>query len=66
MVTDLKLKRINELARKSKTEGLTAKESLEQKKLRNEYLQEFRAGFRKQLDSIQFVDDKDDSAPTVH
>lgn len=40
-----KIERINFLARKSKSEGLTEEEKAEQKELRDEY----RAGFRKSL-----------------
>lgn len=50
------LDRINQLAKKSKAEGLTDSEKKEQKKLREEYLKEFRKGFRKQLESIEIVD----------
>ena len=46
-----KIDRINELARKSKTEPLTEAELAEQKALREEYLASFRAMFRGQLDS---------------
>ncbi len=41
-----KIDRINELARKSKTVGLTAEELAEQQTLRQEYLDAFRASFR--------------------
>ena len=45
--------RINELAQKAKTpEGLTAAERAEQATLRKQYLENFRAHFRQQLDSI--------------
>ncbi len=50
-----RLDRINELARKHKAEGLTEEEKQEQKKLREEYLAEFRKKFRGQLDSITIV-----------
>ena len=41
-----KIDRINELAKKSKTEqGLTEQERAEQKELRDEYIREYRAQF---------------------
>ena len=49
-------KRINELAWKSKTEGLTPAEKEEQAILRKEWLEKFKANFRAQLDNIEFVD----------
>ncbi|SHJ52231.1 Uncharacterized protein YnzC, UPF0291/DUF896 family [Geosporobacter subterraneus DSM 17957] len=54
-----KIDRINFLANKSKKEGLTEEEKLEQKQLREEYLQNFRENFRKQLESIRIVDKED-------
>ena len=45
-----KIERINTLARKSKAEGLTDAEIAEQKALREEYIQEFRAQFRSTLE----------------
>ena len=49
-------KRINELARKSKTEGLTPAEKEEQAISRKEWLEKFKANFRAQLENIEFVD----------
>lgn len=43
--------RINELAKKAKTIGLTAEESAERERLRKEYLAEFRKGFQQILDN---------------
>ena len=40
-----RMERINELARKKKTEGLTPEETAEQQKLYKEYLRDFRASF---------------------
>ncbi len=53
-----KLDRINALAKKSKDEGLTFEEKTEQKKLREEYILEFRANMRGILDNtyIQYPD----------
>ena len=52
-----KIDRINELAKKSKTQGLTAEEKEEQNNLRHEYLALVRRNFKAQLDSIRFTDD---------
>lgn len=46
-----KLDRINFLAKKSKTEGLSPDEKAEQAALRAEYIQEFRASMRGILDN---------------
>ena len=46
-----KIDRINELAKKSKAEGLTEEEKAEQKALRDEYIRDFRAGLRGVLDN---------------
>ncbi|MGO1368040.1 MAG: DUF896 domain-containing protein [Senegalia sp. (in: firmicutes)] len=56
MLSREKIKRINELAKKSKESNLSIKEKEEQKKLREEYLKSFRKNFRSQLDSIEIVD----------
>ena len=52
-----RLKRINELAAKAKTVGLTAEELAERDKLRKEYLEDFRRRTRGQLENIVFVDE---------
>lgn len=59
MLSKEKMARINELANKSKAEGLTEDEKKEQKKLRDEYLSVFRKGFRKRLENleIKYVED---------
>lgn len=51
-----RLDRINELARKSKSTGLTEEEKAEQKKLREEYLKEFRENLRGQIENITIVE----------
>lgn len=58
MATDNLLKRINELAKKSKENGLTSSEKEEQQKLRQEYLKQFRKQFENQLSSITVVDEE--------
>lgn len=57
MVTPEKIERINFLAKKAKTIGLTEEEKEEQKILREEYLQNFRSNFKNQLETIKFVDE---------
>ncbi|MCL2811432.1 MAG: DUF896 domain-containing protein [Clostridia bacterium] len=45
--------RINELARKSRTLGLTGAEVEEQQRLRTQYLREFRASMEQTLQSVR-------------
>ena len=52
------LRRINELAKKKKTVGLTAEEQAEQKKLYKIYLGEIRQQFSATLDNVS-VEEKD-------
>ena len=51
-MNEQKIKRINELARKSKAEGLTEEEKKEQKILRQEYIDAVRRNLKSQLDNI--------------
>ena len=54
-----KIDRINELARKSKTpEGLTEEEKAEQRILRQEYINSFKANLISQLENTYVVDEK--------
>ena len=56
-MTKEKIDRINELARKSRTqEGLTEEEKSEQAALRQEYRDSIKANLIGQLESIEFVD----------
>ena len=59
-----KLARINELARKSKAEGLTSAERQEQALLRSEYLEAVRRNLKGQLDNIDIVN-KDGSVENL-
>lgn len=52
MALEDKIKRINELYRKSQAEGLTEAEREEQALLRSEYVANVRANLRGQLNSI--------------
>lgn len=54
-----KIDRINFLAKKAKSEGLSDDEKLEQKALRDEYREAFRQSLISQLDNITVVDQKD-------
>jgi len=59
MLSEDKLARINELAKKSKTtEGLTDVEKKEQQLLREEYLQSFRKGMRNHIEGMKVVDEE--------
>ena len=57
MITDEKVARINELARKSKTpEGLTEAEKAEQAVLRREYVDAVKASLQGQLDHTTILE----------
>ncbi|MEK8128620.1 DUF896 domain-containing protein [Paenibacillus filicis] len=57
---DVTVKRINELARKAKTEGLSDAEIEERNELRAKYINSFKASLRTQLDNIKFVDEDEE------
>lgn len=61
VVNDEMIKRINELSRKMKTEGLIEEEKQEQSELRQIYVNAFKSSLRAQLDSIEVVDESTDS-----
>ncbi|NBJ68297.1 MULTISPECIES: DUF896 domain-containing protein [Clostridia] len=64
MLSKDKIARINQLARKSKADGLTISEQNEQKKLRHEYLQGVRHSFKNQFKTMKVVDpDGNDVTP---
>lgn len=54
-MTDEKIQRINELARKQKNEGLTDEEKAEQYKLRREYIDSFKNSLIGQLENTYIV-----------
>ena len=58
-----RIDRINELARKAKSVGLTPEEEKERDILRKEYIEAYRASLRSQLDSIVVVDEKGNRKP---
>ena len=49
----VKIARINELAKKQKTTGLTEAEKAEQQALRKEFIDDFRKNLRGQLENIE-------------
>lgn len=51
-----KIDRINALAKKAKTEGLTEAETAERKALREEYIVAYRKNLRTQLDNMVIVE----------
>lgn len=53
---NLNLNRINELARKSKAEGLTESEKKEQAELRQRYIEAVRRNLRGQLNNIDVLE----------
>lgn len=57
-MTQEKINRINELAHKSKTVGLTDSEKEEQAQLRREYIDSFKASLIGQLENTYIVDEK--------
>lgn len=57
-MTEEKIKRINELARKQKTEGLTEEEQAEQAALRREYIDSYKKSLISQLENTYIVDEK--------
>ncbi|MEX2104848.1 MAG: DUF896 domain-containing protein [Bacilli bacterium] len=60
MISDELIKRINELSRKSKEQGLSDAEQEEQSRLRIQYVAAFRSSMKSQLDSIKVVKVDDD------
>ncbi|MDF2715290.1 MAG: hypothetical protein K0R28_2215 [Paenibacillus sp.] len=56
MITEQMIARINELAKKANTVGLTDEELEERNDLRKRYIDAFKTSLRAQLDSIEFVD----------
>jgi len=53
---EAKIKRINELYRKSKAEGLTESEKTEQALLRKQFIEDFKRNLRGQLNNIDIVE----------
>jgi uncharacterized protein YnzC (UPF0291/DUF896 family) len=62
MINDESISRINELAKKKKTVGLTDAEAKEQQELRQMYIKGMRTSLRSHLDNIKFVDEDDEGS----
>lgn len=54
MITDAQIERINALARKSRTEGLTEEEKAEQATLRRAYIDAVKASLESHLENTYF------------
>ncbi|WP_289142175.1 DUF896 domain-containing protein [uncultured Brevibacillus sp.] len=63
MVSDAEIKRINELAKKSREVGLSDEEKLEQKALRQKYIDAMKLSLKSNLDSIRYVEDLEENNP---
>ena len=63
-ISDEKIQRINELARRSKAEELTEEEKKEQQLLRKEFLASVRMNLKSQLDNIDILN-KDGSVENL-
>lgn len=57
-MNEKKIQRINELARKKKTVGLTGAEKVEQAELRKEYIEGYRRSFLHHIAGIKLVDEE--------
>ena len=53
-----KIDRINHLAKKQKSEGLTAEEAAERAALHREYVEEIKGSLRAHLDNTYILDEK--------
>lgn len=58
-----RIQRINELAKKAKTVGLTQEEIAERDILRREYVEAFKQSLRAQLDNTYLVDEHGNKRP---
>ena len=66
MITQEQINRINELARKSKAEGLTEEEKQEQAVLRRAYIDSFKASLVSNLETTYVVDEKGNKRKLGH
>lgn len=61
-----KIERINYLAKKSKSQGLTEEEKAEQQTLRNEYREGFRRNLTAQLNNTCYIDENGNKIKLDH
>ena len=66
MITAELVTRINELARKKRTVGLSAAETEEQAKLRRIYLNDIRGQLKSTLDRVHVIDNPAQSGKVLH
>ena len=66
MITQEQINRINELARKSKAEGLTEEEKQEQAVLRRAYIDSFKASLVSNLENTYVMDEKGNKRKLGH
>ena len=66
MITAELVTRINELARKKRTAGLSAAEAEEQAKLRRIYLDDIRGQLKSTLDRVHVIDNPAQSGKVLH
>ena len=66
MSMDEVIARINELAKKAKSEGLSDEETLERDKLRRIYIDSVKASLVGQLENTYYVDDKGNKTKLKH
>jgi len=60
MLSKDKIARINELAKKSKAQGLSTEEAKEQSRLRREYLESFRSSMKNTIEKVRVFDPNGD------
>lgn len=60
-----KIDRINQLARKSRQEGLSEAEKAEQHQLRQEYIQSFRESMQSALEKVYIEDENGNHVPVT-
>ena len=58
-----RISRINELAAKSRAEGLTEEEKNEQAQLRSEYIASYKQSLIGHLENVRIVDEKGNKTP---